>query len=141
MLRKKPKMFVCSIFFPLTPPVLHIFDRMLNWQKKTRLWQICTKTRALQNKTLWISVRTMNLVQFTVCSLGPPPEAWNLLMEPRFDMMRLCMFGNVEEMMRFRQVFVNVVLATDVCEQCPLQMSNSTLTYPFKILCRFLTRS
>lgn len=40
--------------------------------------------------------------------------SWDLLMERRFDALRVCMFGNKADMLRFRQVLVNVVLATDI---------------------------
>ena len=43
--------------------------------------------------------------------------AWNLLMEDAFDELRACMFHNRQEMMRFRQVLINVVLATDIFDK------------------------
>jgi hypothetical protein len=43
--------------------------------------------------------------------------AWNLLMEDAFDELRACMFHNRQEMMRFRQVLTNVVLATDIFDK------------------------
>lgn len=43
--------------------------------------------------------------------------AWNLLMQPQFRDLRACMFGNRTGMMRFRQVLVNVVLATDIFDK------------------------
>lgn len=42
---------------------------------------------------------------------------WNMLMEERFAELRVSMFGNRRNMLRFRQVFVNVVLATDIFDQ------------------------
>ena len=43
--------------------------------------------------------------------------AWNLLMEDAFDDLRACMFRDQSEMMRFRQVLINVVLATDIFDK------------------------
>ena len=43
--------------------------------------------------------------------------SWSLLMSSQFDELRACMFGNKVEMMRFRQVLVNVVLATDIFDK------------------------
>lgn len=43
--------------------------------------------------------------------------AWNLLMDRRYDALRCCMFGNRTDMFRFRQVMVNVVLATDIFDK------------------------
>ena len=43
--------------------------------------------------------------------------SWTLLMAPQFDELRACMFFNKTEMMRFRQVLVNVVLATDIFDK------------------------
>ena len=43
--------------------------------------------------------------------------SWDLLMAPEFGDLRVCMFGNVPDMMRFRQVLVNVVLATDIFDK------------------------
>jgi hypothetical protein len=40
--------------------------------------------------------------------------SWDILMAPDFAELRACMIGNRKEMMRFRQVLVTVVLATDV---------------------------
>jgi hypothetical protein len=43
--------------------------------------------------------------------------AWDLLMSEKFSDLRACIFGNHNEMMRFRQVFVNLVLATDIFDK------------------------
>lgn len=43
--------------------------------------------------------------------------SWDLLMGPAFTSLRHCMFGNREDMLRFRQVMVNVVLATDIFDK------------------------
>lgn len=40
--------------------------------------------------------------------------SWELLMGDQFQLLRSCMFANQEELDRFRQVLVNVVLATDI---------------------------
>jgi hypothetical protein len=43
--------------------------------------------------------------------------AWNLLMSEPFDELRSCLFANQAELLRFRQVLVNVVLATDIFDK------------------------
>jgi 3'5'-cyclic nucleotide phosphodiesterase/Adenylate and Guanylate cyclase catalytic domain len=43
--------------------------------------------------------------------------AWNLLMEEQFTSLRASMFATNEDMMRFRQVMINVVLATDIFDK------------------------
>ncbi|KAL3921202.1 MAG: hypothetical protein SGILL_002870 [Bacillariaceae sp.] len=41
-------------------------------------------------------------------------KAWKKLMEPAFTDLRQCIYGNDVELMRFRQVMVNAVIATNV---------------------------
>jgi 3'5'-cyclic nucleotide phosphodiesterase len=41
-------------------------------------------------------------------------KAWNLLLEPRFDKLRECIFATESELHQFRQLLVNMVLATDL---------------------------
>jgi hypothetical protein len=43
--------------------------------------------------------------------------SWDLLMEDRFLNLRKAIFGNRTELMRFRQLIVNVVLATDIFDK------------------------
>jgi hypothetical protein len=43
--------------------------------------------------------------------------AWNLLMEDRFSKLRACLFKNESDLTRFRQVLVNLVLATDIFDR------------------------
>lgn len=43
--------------------------------------------------------------------------SWSLLMSPEFSDLRVCMFGNTADMLRFRQIVVNVVLATDIFDK------------------------
>ena len=43
--------------------------------------------------------------------------AWNLLMEDAFDELQACIFHSRQEMMRFRQVLINIVLATDIFDK------------------------
>jgi hypothetical protein len=44
--------------------------------------------------------------------------AWDLLMSTKFDALRGCLFGGIpSELLRFRQVVVNVVLATDIFDK------------------------
>ena len=43
--------------------------------------------------------------------------AWDLLMEERFGNLRHCLFASNAELLRFRQLIVNVVLATDIFDK------------------------
>jgi 3'5'-cyclic nucleotide phosphodiesterase len=43
--------------------------------------------------------------------------SWNLLMEDDFAALRAAMFQTKDDMMRFRQVLINVVLATDIFDK------------------------
>jgi 3'5'-cyclic nucleotide phosphodiesterase len=43
--------------------------------------------------------------------------AWNLLMEDRFHRLRAAVFENQEELLRFRQLVINTVLATDIFDK------------------------
>ena len=43
--------------------------------------------------------------------------AWDVLMSPSFSELRNCIFGNQHELLRFRQLVVNVVLATDIFDK------------------------
>jgi hypothetical protein len=41
---------------------------------------------------------------------------WDCLMLPRFDDLRTCIFGNVQEMKRFRQLLINCFLSTNTLD-------------------------
>ncbi|CAB9506494.1 Receptor-type guanylate cyclase gcy [Seminavis robusta] len=43
--------------------------------------------------------------------------AWELLMKPEFGDLQACIYANEEEFLRFRQIVVNVVLATDIMDK------------------------
>ena len=43
--------------------------------------------------------------------------AWGILMQDRFAKLRACLFASKEELLRFRQLIVNVVLATDIFDK------------------------
>ena len=43
--------------------------------------------------------------------------AWSVLMEPGFESLRACMFGTDEDRDRFRQLLINVVIATDIADR------------------------
>lgn len=42
---------------------------------------------------------------------------WGLLMEPDFKHMRACIYQNEAELLRFRQLIVNIVMATDIADK------------------------
>jgi hypothetical protein len=43
--------------------------------------------------------------------------AWSLLMQPRFKELRQCIYTTQQELERFRQLVVNVVMATDIVDK------------------------
>ena len=43
--------------------------------------------------------------------------SWEVLMSPQFSNLRSCLFGTEEELLRFRQLIVNIVLATDIFDK------------------------
>lgn len=43
--------------------------------------------------------------------------AWNLLMEEQYEDLRACIFSNEHEKLRFRQLIVNAVIATDIADK------------------------
>lgn len=46
--------------------------------------------------------------------------SWDILMEDRFCKLRSFVFGSQEELLRFRQLIVNMVLATGECSNASL---------------------
>jgi 3'5'-cyclic nucleotide phosphodiesterase len=57
--------------------------------------------------------------------------AWDLLMEPEYDELRSYLFFTNKDMMRFRQVIVNVVLATDIFDKVGRYLHCSWSISPF----------
>jgi tetratricopeptide (TPR) repeat protein len=51
--------------------------------------------------------------------------AWNLLMDPQFKDLRQCIFTNVQDVKRFRQYVVNLVMATDIFDKDMKELRNS----------------
>jgi 3'5'-cyclic nucleotide phosphodiesterase len=43
--------------------------------------------------------------------------AWDILMSRDFDRLRACLFATEDDLLRFRQVIVNIVLATDIFDK------------------------
>jgi len=43
--------------------------------------------------------------------------AWKLLMRPEYKDLRSCIYSNESELKRFRQLVVNTVMATDICDK------------------------
>jgi hypothetical protein len=43
--------------------------------------------------------------------------AWGLLFEPRYEELRRCIYSTEAELLRFRQLVVNAVMATDIMDQ------------------------
>jgi hypothetical protein len=43
--------------------------------------------------------------------------AWGLLFEPRYEELRRCIYSTEAELLRFRQLVVNAVMATDIMDK------------------------
>jgi len=43
--------------------------------------------------------------------------AWEMLMRPRYENLRACIYSSEDELKRFRQLVVNTVMATDICDK------------------------
>jgi len=43
--------------------------------------------------------------------------AWDLLMSPDYKDLRACIYSNEDELKRFRQLVVNTIMATDICDK------------------------
>ena len=70
-------------------------------------YQLCKENLELAEKYKNRSVAEQNSVDL----------AWGLLMEPRFKDLQECIFADEIELTRFRQLLVNVVLATDIFDK------------------------
>lgn len=57
--------------------------------------------------------------------------AWGLLMEPRYKNLRNCIFSTKAELERFRQLIVNVILATDIFDSDMKALRNSRFEMAF----------
>jgi hypothetical protein len=60
---------------------------------------------------------TSHPVYFSVAEQNSIDLAWELLMQPNFKELRSCIFADQSEFDRFRQLVVNVVLATDIFDK------------------------
>jgi hypothetical protein len=58
---------------------------------------------------------------------------WNLLMEPRFQGLRNAIYGSEAEMIHFRKLVVNCVLATDICDKNLKELRNNRWERAFAI--------
>ena len=43
--------------------------------------------------------------------------AWNLLMDSRYELLRGAIYSNTDELLRFRQLVVNSLMATDIFDK------------------------
>ena len=57
--------------------------------------------------------------------------AWELLMDPDFNELRLCLFENKQEIERFRQLVVNSIMATDVFDPELVKLRNERWSKAF----------
>ena len=51
--------------------------------------------------------------------------AWGILMEPRFRQLRSAIYSNPTEMVQFRQLVVNCVMATDIVDKNLKELRNA----------------
>ena len=59
----------------------------------------------------------MRALYVFVCLSDIVDLCWNMLMEPVFTELRSCIYTNADEFKRFRQILVNIVLATDIMDK------------------------
>lgn len=59
--------------------------------------------------------------------------SWELLMRPDFDALRTSIAGSSNELKRFRQILVNVVLATDIMDKELNQLRNERWQKAFSV--------
>jgi hypothetical protein len=69
---------------------------------------------------------------FSVPQLFLSDIAWELLMDPGFQELRHTIYGTGEEKKRFRQLLVNVVLATDIVDKELKDLRNNRWDKAFK---------
>jgi 3'5'-cyclic nucleotide phosphodiesterase len=60
--------------------------------------------------------------------------AWNILMRPEYEDLRMCIFSNKEEVIRFRKYLVQAVMATDIFDNDLLAFRESRWATAFKSL-------
>jgi hypothetical protein len=58
--------------------------------------------------------------------------AWNLLMSEQYDALRATIYADKDEMQRFRQLVVNSVMATDICDKELKALCNARWEKAFK---------
>lgn len=58
--------------------------------------------------------------------------AWELLMDPSYQDLQRCIFSNKAELVRFRQLIVNVILATDIFDPDMRAVRNSRFAKAFQ---------
>ena len=59
----------------------------------------------------------INLAYTSVAEQNSTELAWEMLMEPAYKDLQKCIYTNEEEQKRFRQMVVNIVLATDIFDK------------------------
>ncbi|CAB9527019.1 Receptor-type guanylate cyclase gcy [Seminavis robusta] len=69
-----------------------------------------------------IAVKYKNI---SVAEQNSVEVSWNILMEPRFDKLRASIYTTETEMIRFRQLVVNSVMATDIVDKQLKALRNS----------------
>lgn len=67
---------------------------------------------AVENESLRIKYSNKSLAEQNSLDI-----AWIVLMQDRFDTLRRCLFTSQSELLRFRQIVVNMVLATDIFDK------------------------
>lgn len=67
---------------------------------------------AEENKTLGLKYKNKSIAEQNSVDI-----AWSLLMEDRFEDLRRCLYGDSNDLARFRQLVVNTVLATDIFDK------------------------
>eukprot|EP00526_Cylindrotheca_closterium_P001661 CAMPEP_0113641374 /NCGR_PEP_ID=MMETSP0017_2-20120614/21721_1 /TAXON_ID=2856 /ORGANISM="Cylindrotheca closterium" /LENGTH=1133 /DNA_ID=CAMNT_0000552715 /DNA_START=78 /DNA_END=3479 /DNA_ORIENTATION=+ /assembly_acc=CAM_ASM_000147 len=61
--------------------------------------------------------RTAKLYEKSIAEQNSVDLAWEILMGPEYEALRSCIYETEEELIRFRQLVVNTVLATDIVDK------------------------
>ena len=61
--------------------------------------------------------RSAQIYQKSIAEQNSVDLAWELLMSPDYVDLRACIYSTQEELKRFRQLVVNTVMATDICDK------------------------
>ena len=69
------------------------------------------------NQLLKEDTRLAQFYKKSIAEQNSVDLVWELLMSPGYEDLRACIYSNVQELQRFRQLVVNTVMATDIADK------------------------